>query len=328
MYHKAHLSFHYFAFLYIVSLSELQFSISVPTAHLIVQNLSLQASWGANRFGPNMQLLCHSSAGLVKREVLSPAEKTSVTSSGSVFSRLERRINTSPPLHRSSTLSSSPNKRVTVKSSPQRLSITTSSRHRSVSDGASGSGVLRGRNISRKQPGMLVSSSSSSRKESIKKRLGVRGRGERVEVCHGTTSWGPTATTSWGDIVVTTSSSSGRVSTRLGTKQDSSCFPSSTKKPRPTMVADSASNTASKVTSRLGTTKSRAATSTSSNSRSRLTKLKRERLSSSMVADEYELTRQLDIRSRLARKEDEKRERRRGLLRGRLGEHEVFTRLT
>ena len=49
----------------------------------------------------------------------------------------------------------------------------------------------------------------------------------------------------------------------------------------------------------------------------------------SMVADEYEYQtqRQMDIRSRLEKKEMEKKARRRGLLPGRLGQHHVFGRL-
>ena len=267
-------------------------------------------------------------AGLVKRELLSPSEKSNVTSSGSVFSRLDRQSDTPPTLHLSSyasTLSSPPSKRVAVKASPspQKLSMTITARERRVSDGAGGSSRGGGgRSAVKKEARTLVSSSSGAGKEPLKSRLGVRPKDRRAGT---TTSWG--GTTSWPEISTSSSAggSSGRVSGRLGAKHES--VPISSKKPKPTMMADSASSPPPKITSRLGTTKPKVpATTAASNSGS--SQLRKSKTSSSMVADEYELTRQLDIRSRLAKKEEEMRERRRGPLTGRLGQHQVFKRLT
>lgn len=61
--------------------------------------------------------------------------------------------------------------------------------------------------------------------------------------------------------------------------------------------------------------------------RIRTTSVPRRRSGTSMVADEYETKRQMDIRSRLEKRESEKAARRRGPLSGRLGQHHVFGRL-
>lgn len=268
-------------------------------------------------------------AGLVKRELLSPSEKSNVTSSRSVFSRLDQQSDTSPTLHHppyASTMSSPPSKRVSVKASPspQKLSMTITTGERRISGGASGSSRGGGgRGTVRKEARTLVSSSSGAGKEPLRSRLGVKSRDRGAGTA---TNW--SGTTSWPEMVSTSSpagGSSGRVLGRLGAKHDS--VPISSKKPRPTMMADSASSPPPKITSRLGTTKPKTPTATvAGNSGS--SKLRKSKTSSSMVADEYEITRQLDIRSRLAKKEEEMRERRRGPLMGRLGQHHVFKRLT
>ena len=190
------------------------------------------------------------------------------------------------------------------------------------SSGGSRSDVTRKSRTKIELSGGLVSSSSSfTSKEPVKSRLGARGSdhggGGRV------TNWPETVSSS-----IATTSTSGRVSTRLGGGRVRQTLATATKKPRPTMMADSASNPQPKAISRLGsmhkTAKSTAAVSSAANTSSRGQRSK----PASMVADEYELKRQLDIRSRLNEKEKEVRDRRSGLLHGRLGQHRVFQRLT
>ena len=180
-----------------------------------------------------------------------------------------------------------------------------------------GQRAIVGRNFVKRQISSLrgqVSSSSGS-KEPLQRRLGVR-PGDKDDASIG---WSG-GCTSWSEVVSTSGSSGSHVTSRLGARQEMS----TSRKLHPTMIADSASSPTPKVASRLGTHKSKAfASSISSNSRASKSKTL-----SSMVADEYELQRQLDIRSRLARKEQEVWERRSGPLRGRLGQHQVFERLT
>ena len=172
--------------------------------------------------------------------------------------------------------------------------------------------------------GLVSSSSSFTSKEPVKSRLGARGSDHGGDGSGGrVTNWPGTVSSS-----IAATSTSGRVSTRLGGGRVRQTLATATKKPRPTMMADSASNPQPKAISRLGsmhkTAKSTAAVSSAANTSSRGQRSK----PASMVADEYELKRQLDIRSRLNEKEKEVRDRRSGLLHGRLGQHRVFQRLT
>ena len=175
--------------------------------------------------------------------------------------------------------------------------------------------------------GLVSSSSSFTSKEPIKSRLGVREHG-------GGGGGGYGGSESWTEVV-STSSHSGRSTTRLvgGHRESTS---STNRRNRRTMVADSASTPPPKASSRLGTGHKSSSSSSpfsalvSSATRPRgvLRGGPKVKTSPSMKADEYEMKRQLDIRSRLAAKEKEVEERRRGPLRGRLGQHHVFQRLT
>ena len=224
--------------------------------------------------------------------------------------------------------------------SPKKLNLrVTSNDGRKVSGIGSSSGTgSRSTVIARKSgtkrelsSGGLVSSSSSfTSKEPVKSRLGTRGSDHRVTSRggggRGLTNWPETVSSS-----IAATSTSGRVSTRLGGGGVHRTSATAARKPRPTMMADSASNPQPKAISRLGsvpkTSKSTATVSSAASSRPRGSSLQKSK-PASMVADEYELKRQLDIRSRLDEKEKEVRDRRSGLLHGRLGQHRVFKRLT
>lgn len=288
-----------------------------------------------------MSVVCNT--GLVKREhihVLSPSEKAAVAS---VFSRLDGKSDISPSSaakRYSSTHTTSPSssttptlKRTIVTASPSPSPKKLSVRVTSKAAGSRSAAVKTSSGTKRESSGGLVSSSSSfNNKEPIKSRLGNRSSD------HSTSSRGSDVTLTWPETVSASInaaiSSSGRVSTRLGgarvLHRESA---TASRKLRPTMVADSASTPQPKATTRLGSTpKTSQSTITSSegSSSSRPKALLRQSkpAPSSMVADEYELKRQLDIRSRLNEKEKEVKERRSGPLRGRLGQHRVFQRLT
>lgn len=282
--------------------------------------------------------VCVCDAGLVKRDqirVLSPSEKAAVAS---VFSRLDGKSDISPSSaakHYSSTHTTSPSSSTTPNSAPLKRTIVTASPSpkklslRVTSKAGSRSAAVKtGGGTKRESSGGLVSSSSSfSSKEPIKHRLGNRTSD------HGTSSRGGDVTVTWPETVsasIAAISSSGRVSARLGGARriHRESAPAS-RKTRPTMVADSASNPQPKVATRLGSTpKTSQSASGGSSSRLRVSSRQSKPTSSSMVADEYELKRQMDIRSRLNEKEKEVKERRSGPLSGRLGQHRVFQRLT
>ena len=280
---------------------------------------------------------------------MAPTDKTAVSSSVSVFSRLDGKSEVSPtkthtPSSTSTGSAAAPVKRTIVTAtspSPKKLSLRVTSkdgRRISASGGvaSSGSGSGRGMTVTRKSGtkrevsggGLVSSSSNFSTKEPIRSRLGVR-------TDHGVTSkGGGDEVISWPDTVSTSIaavSNSGRVSTRLGGSGGAVMVP---RKPRHTMIADSASNPQPKASMRLGTTTTRKTSKTASVAVSSapcagsLLRRKPKTSPVSMVADEYELKRQLDVRSRLAEKEKEVEQRRRGPLGGRLGQHRVFQRLT
>ena len=295
--------------------------------------------------------------GLVKREHVqfSPTEKAAASSSVSVFSRLDGKGDTppsstkhysphtlTPPSSSTSTSTSgrAPNLKRTIVTatspSPKKLNLRVMATDgRKVNASAIGSGggsrsAATGKSGTKIElSGGLVSSSSSfTSKEPVKSRLGARGTDHRV-TSRG--DGGGSRVTSWPETVsssIVATSTSGRVSTRLGGGGVHRTSTAATRKPQPTMMADSASNPQPKAISRLGsmrkTAKSTTAVSSATSSRPRGQRSK----PASMVADEYELKRQLDIRSRLNEKEKEVRDRRSGLLHGRLGQHRVFQRLT
>ena len=307
---------------------------------------------------PNV--VCRCGAGLVKRGEhihVPPSEKTVVSSSLSVFSRLDgtdaspgRTYHNLPP-------SSSPSpshvpqkppqrKRTVVTAaspSPTKLSLQVTSRDgRRISSRASaptgssrGGGPLAATSRSKRESsssggGLVSSSSSFSAKEPVKSRLGNRGE-------HGTRYGGSEGPTHWSDAVSTSISSlgsSGRLSTRLGSSGSHREMGGASRRLRPTMVADSATNPPPKASMRLGGGTHRTTRSPSSSvaisggARSSRNGGGRSGKPVTMKADEYELKRQLDIRSRLAVREKEVEERRSGPLRGRLGQHHVFQRLT
>lgn len=291
-----------------------------------------------------MTVVCDT--GLVKREhihVLSPSEKAAVAS---VFSRLDGKSDISPSsaatryssTHTTSPSSSTPNsaplKRTIVTASPSPSPKKLSVRVTSKASGSRSAAVKTSSGTKRESGGggLVSSSSSFNTKEPIKSRLGNKSSD------HGTSSRGADVTLTWPETVSASInaaiSSSGRVSTRLGgaggLHRES---PTATRKPRPTMVADSASTPQPKATTRLGSTPKTSQSTIissggSSSTRPRASLRQSKPAPSSMVADEYELKRQLDIRSRLNEKEKEVKERRSGPLRGRLGQHRVFQRLT
>lgn len=285
--------------------------------------------------------------GLVKREhihVLSPSEKAAVAS---VFSRLDGKSDISPSSaakRYSSTHTTSPSSSTTPNSAPLKRTIVTASpspspkklsvRVTSKAAGSRSASVKTSGGTKRESGGggLVSSSSSFNAKEPIKSRLGNRSSD------HGTSSRGGEVTLTWPETVSASInaaiSSSGRISTRLGgaggLHRESA---TATRKPRPTMVADSASTPQPKATTRLGSSQKTSQTTIissggSSSSRPTASLRQSKPAPSSMVADEYELKRQLDIRSRLNEKEKEVKERRSGPLRGRLGQHRVFQRLT
>ena len=207
-----------------------------------------------------------------------------------------------------------------------------------------GGGMVVTRNMGAKRElssgGLVSSSSSFGSKEPIKSRLGLRTNTDdhtrrSVGGSDGVTKWPDDVSTS-----IISTGNSGRLSTRLGVRgtggaggTGESTAPS--RKTRPTMVADSASNPHPKATARLGTLSHKTTTARSLAAIPSATRPARGPARSStaptalsMKADEYELMRQLDIRSRLAQKEKEVEDRRSGPLRGRLGKHHVFERLT
>ena len=296
-------------------------------------------------------------------------DKTGVSSSLSVFSRLDGSDNISPARSyhtlqppssppSSSSAVTQPAKRTVVSAvspSPTKLGLQITSKDgRRVSSAArgssgSGGGLKAGGTggsresgataVARKtkretgggSSGGLVSSSSSfAAKEPIKNRLGMKsGRGERYGGSEA--EWPDTVSTSIASL-----GSGGRVSTRLGgsgnTRRESGM---AGRRPHPTMVADSATNPSPKASSRLGGGHKSMMRSLSSSgvvsSATRPRSLQRRggrTPPATMKADEYEIKRQLDIRSRLAAREKEVKERRSGPLRGRLGQHHVFQRLT
>ena len=300
--------------------------------------------------------------GLMKREHIhvSPSDKAAVSSSVSVFSRLDGKSDISPSSAKhystravtpSSSSSTNPvivtAKRTVVPPSPKKLSlrVTTKDGRRVSESGTSIRNTVSRKSGTKREPngGLVSSSSSFTSKEPVKCRLGMRtsdhGAGGTTSRS-GVTNWPETVSTSIATISSSgrvsarlgAISSSGRMSTRLGgsggVHRDSS---TASRKLRPTMMADSASNPQPKVVARLGTThktSKNVVSSASLSSRPRGSLRKSKAAPTSMVADEYELKRQLDIRSRLAEKEKEVWERRSGPLRGRLGKHRVFQRLT
>ena len=198
---------------------------------------------------------------------------------------------------------------------------------------ARGGGAVVVRGTKRESPGggLVSSSSSFAAKEPVKSRLGAR-----KGIISGDHKVGYEMTTGWADTV-STSTHSGRRATRLGGSGGTHGeLATSGRKTRRTMVADSASNPPPKASSRLGAAHKSSSSSPYSSvvvsSATRAGGLPRrgeaEKTLLSMKADEYEIRRQLDIRSRLAAKEKEVEERRSGPLRGRLGQHHVFQRLT
>ena len=305
--------------------------------------------------------VCVCVAGLVKREHshTSPSDKPAVSSSLSVFSRLDGKSDTSPvpkTYTPSSTSTPSPVKRTIVTAtspSPKKLrlhvtakegrrvssnSSKTSMRSSSNSDGRGGTKVVRKAGTKREVPGggLVSSSSSFASRESAKSRLSTKMSGEHIAAGRG----GGGDVVIWPDAVSTsiaTISNSGRVSTRLGGGGGANGVPRelliTSRKARPTMIADSASNSQPKASARLGTTqksaRDRPTGVLSAGTIGRRSSHNKPKTSpTSMVADEYELKRQLDIRSRLAEREKQVEERRSGPLRGRLGQHRVFQRLT
>jgi hypothetical protein len=298
-------------------------------------------------------------AGLVKRGEhihVPSSEKPAVSSSASVFSRLDGKGRGSPPLKTylpppssssTNTATSPPKHKRTVVTaaspSPQKLGLQVTARDgRRVSTtatsgairstgsanraGSGGGGVVRRSKRESSVGGLVSSSSSFAAKESVKSRLGARE--------HGGGGYG--GSEGWTDTV-STSSHSGRMSSRLGGGSGHRELTGAARRTRPTMVADSATNPPPKASSRLGA--GRKSSSTSSLSAAVVSSATRTRdlvrrsgkvktSSPSMKADEYEMKRQLDIRSRLAAKEKEVEQRRSGLLRGRLGQHNIFQRLT
>ncbi|CAI8043314.1 Uncharacterized protein C19orf47 homolog [Geodia barretti] len=300
-------------------------------------------------------------AGLVKRGEhihVPSSEKPAVSSSASVFSRLDGKGRGSPPLKTylpppssssTNTATSPPHQRkrtvVTAASpSPQKLGLQVTARDgRRVSTtptsgairstgsasraGSGGGGVVRRSKRESSVGGLVSSSSSFAAKEPVKSRLGAREHGGGGGY-GGSEGWTNT---------VSTSSHSGRMSTRLGGGSGHRESTGPAKRTRHTMVADSATNPPPKASSRLGaghksSTSSLSAAVVSSATRTRdlVRRSGKVKTSSpSMKADEYEMRRQLDIRSRLAAKEKEVEQRRSGgVLRGRLGQHHVFMRLT
>ena len=300
-------------------------------------------------------------AGLVKRGEhihIPSSEKPAVSSSASVFSRLDGKGRGSPPLKTylpppssssTNTATSPPHQRkrtvVTAASpSPQKLGLQVTARDgRRVSTtptsgairstgsanraGSGGGGVVRRSNRESSVGGLVSSSSSFAAKEPVKSRLGAREHGGGGGY-GGSEGWTNT---------VSTSSHSGRMSTRLGGGSGHRESTGPARRTRHTMVADSATNPPPKASSRLGaghksSTSSLSAAVVSSATRTRdlVRRSGKVKTSSpSMKADEYEMKRQLDIRSRLAAKEKEVEQRRSGgVLRGRLGQHHVFMRLT
>ena len=304
-------------------------------------------------------------AGLVKRGEhihVSPSEKAAVSSSASVFSRLDGKGRVSPTIKTyssphnlpppSSTSSPPPpppppgTKRTVLTAaspSPQKVSLRVTARDgrrvsTTTSGGGGGPGVRasgsgnRGGGVARLAKressggGLVSSSSSSSAKEPVKNRLGAREHGVGYGRSEG-----------WTDTV-STSSHSSRVPARLGSGGGSGGTHrgsmGSTRRTRPTMVADSATNPPAKASSRLGSghknssSSSAAVVSSATRTRGLIRRGEKAKAAPSMKADEYEMRRQLDIRSRLAAKEKEVEARRSGPLRGRLGQHRVFQRLT
>lgn len=294
---------------------------------------------------------------------VSPSEKAAVSSSASVFSRLDGKGRVSPTIKTyssphnlpppSSTSSPPPPppppgaKRTVLTAaspSPQKVSLRVTARDgRRVSTTTSGGGGggpgvrasgsrnSRGGGVARRAKressggGLVSSSSSSSAKEPVKNRLGAREHGAGYGRSEG-----------WTDTV-STSSHSSRV-TRLGSSGGSGGTHrgsmGSTRRTRPTMVADSATTPPAKASSRLGSghknssSSSPAVVSSATRTRGLIRRGEKAKAAPSMKADEYEMRRQLDIRSRLAAKEKEVEARRSGPLRGRLGQHRVFQRLT
>ena len=318
--------------------------------------------------------------GLIKRGHIhvSPTEKTAVSSSISVFSRLDRKGNVSPPTAKTyppplslapsssstavTTSMTPPTKRTILRTSssssaspsPQKLGLRVTSmdgrRVMATSPGGintnsrrGGGGGGGGEKVPKREPsggGLVSSSSGLGGKEPVKSRLGLRASGSDRPGHHaprgdGVISWSEGVSTSV--VALGNRGNSGRISTRLvggGEIQHEKL-----RRTRPTMIADSASSPQPKATARLGaayktTTAARSSSSTTTRASGNLLwssnrkKPAASTSSPSMKADEYELKRQLDIRSRLAEKEKEVEERRRGPLRGRLGQHHVFQRLT
>ena len=316
--------------------------------------------------------------GLIKRGHIhvSPTEKTAVSSSISVFSRLDRKGNVSPPTAKTyppplslapsssstavTTSMTPPTKRTILRTSsssaspsPQKLGLrVTSMDGRRVMATSPGDINTNSRGGGEKVPtrkrepsggGLVSSSSGLGGKEPVKSRLGLRASGSDRPGHHAPRGGGSDGVIGWSEGVSTSvvalgnRGNSGRISTRLvggGEIQHEKL-----RRTRPTMIADSASSPQPKATARLGaayktTTAARSSSSTTTRASGNLLwssnrkKPAASTSSPSMKADEYELKRQLDIRSRLAEKEKEVEERRRGPLRGRLGQHHVFQRLT